>query len=75
MAAEILYTVAELAVMWRCSKNLIYDEIARGNLDKVNLGKGRAKTRVPESIADAYWKRKLEAEKQAARSVQLRSVA
>ncbi|GAA1550678.1 hypothetical protein GCM10009827_084170 [Dactylosporangium maewongense] len=62
MAAEILYTVSELAALWRCSKNFIYDEISRGRLQSVNLGAGRAKTRIPESIADEYWKKQLAAE-------------
>lgn len=61
MAAEDLYTVAELAAKWRCSKNLVYDEIARGDLQCVNLGTGtgRGMTRIPESIADEYWRKRL----------------
>jgi hypothetical protein len=69
MAAEDLLTVAELAVKWRVSRNFIYDEIARGCLQKVNLGAGRAKTRIPESIADEYWKTQLAPKKSALRAV------
>ncbi len=57
MSAEALLPVSELAALWRCSRDHIYDLIASGELVKVNLGKGRAKTRVPESSANAYIKR------------------
>jgi predicted DNA-binding protein YlxM (UPF0122 family) len=69
VSAEDLYTVAELAVKWRVSKNFVYDEIVRGNLQKVNLGSGRARTRIPESIADQYWKTQLAPKKAALRVV------
>jgi excisionase family DNA binding protein len=68
--ADDLYTVRELAAKWRVSKNFIYDEIARGNLQCVHLGRGRAKTRIPESIADAYWRKQI-----VAKPVRLRVVA
>ena len=54
--AEELVPVAELAEKWRCSKNLIYDLIASGQLRSVNLGRGRAKTRIPESAIADYLK-------------------
>ena len=51
--AEELIPVAELAEKWRCSKTYIYELISRGQLRSINLGKGRAKTRIPESaVAD-----------------------
>lgn len=54
MTAEILYPVAEVADLWRCSRRHVYDEINRGLLRTVNLGHGRAKTRIPASALDAY---------------------
>ena len=54
--AETLIPVAEVAVMWRCSKNYVYDLISRGELRSVNLGRGRAKTRVPESAIAEFIK-------------------
>lgn len=52
-AAEALLPVSEVAALWRCSPNLIYDLISRGELRSVNLTHGRAKTRIPESaLAD-----------------------
>jgi len=51
--AEALLPVSEVAELWRCSKNHIYDLISRGELRSVNLTHGRAKTRIPESaLAD-----------------------
>ncbi len=69
MVAEDLLTVAELAAKWRVSRNFIYDEIVRGHLQKTNLGDGRAKTRIPESIADEYWKKRLAPKKTTLRAV------
>lgn len=46
---EALHTVAEVAAAWRCSKNHVYDLISSGDLRSVNLTRGRAKTRIPES--------------------------
>lgn len=54
--AEALIPVAELAEKWRVSKNFIYDLISRGELRSTQLGKGRAKTRVPESAIAEYVK-------------------
>ena len=44
-----LLPVAEVAKLWHCSKNRIYDLIASGELRSVNLTRGRAKTRIPAS--------------------------
>lgn len=54
MAAEEMLTVAELAERWRVSKNFIYDLISKGKLAATNLGEGRAKTRIAESVAAEY---------------------
>ncbi len=56
MTAEALLTVAEVAKLWRCSKNLVYDRISAGQLRSVNLTDGRAKTRIPESALAEYLK-------------------
>ena len=57
MPAEEMHTVAELAKAWRCSANLIYRLISGGELRSVNLGSGRAKTRVPASAVAEYMER------------------
>lgn len=44
--AEALLTVAEVARLWRVSKNFVYDRISSGALRSVNLSGSRAKTRV-----------------------------
>jgi excisionase family DNA binding protein len=49
-----MYPVAELAEMWRCSVDHIYDLIARREIRTVQLGIGRAKTRIPASAADEF---------------------
>lgn len=54
--AEALLPVAEVAKLWRTSKNYVYDRIADGSLRSVNLPSGRAKTRVPESAAADFIK-------------------
>ena len=54
--AEALIPVAELAEQWRVSKNFIYSLISRGELRSTQLGKGLAKTRIPESAAADYIK-------------------
>lgn len=51
---EELLPVAEVAQRWRCSKNHVYDLIAKGELRAVNLGTGRAKTRIPASAASEF---------------------
>lgn len=57
MAPEPWHTVAELADAWRCSKDFIYDLISRGELRSLNLGSGRAKTRIPASAVTEYEER------------------
>jgi excisionase family DNA binding protein len=58
MAAEILYPVSEVAERWRCSRDHVYDLIAKGRLRTVPLGTGkRAKTRIPESALAEYIER------------------
>ncbi|MES2211483.1 MAG: helix-turn-helix domain-containing protein [Chloroflexota bacterium] len=52
--AEALLPVSEVAELWRCSKNHIYDLISAGTLRSVNLAGGRAKTRIPESALAEY---------------------
>jgi excisionase family DNA binding protein len=47
--AEALLPVTEVAALWRCSVDHVYDLIAAGKLRSLNLARGRAKTRVPES--------------------------
>jgi len=49
MSAETLYPVAEVAEMWRCSREHVYEQIRRGRLRSVQIGTGKAKTRIPES--------------------------
>lgn len=56
--AEELYPVSELARMWRCSVDHIYDLIARRELRTVQLGIGRAKTRIPASAAAEFVARR-----------------
>lgn len=53
-----LYSVATLARMWECSRWHIYDLIARGELASVQLGIGRAKTRITAAAAETYIARK-----------------
>lgn len=54
MSAEILYPVSEVAALWRCSAEHVYEQIRKGRLKTVNLANGRAKTRIPESALNAY---------------------
>lgn len=69
MPAQILYTVAELSKLWRRSKGFVYAEIASGRLPAVDLGRGRPSYRIPEEVADAYWKKQLAPKKAALRVV------
>lgn len=64
--AEALLTVKELAALWRCSPCHIYDLIADGELAAVQISKGRAKTRIPESAAAEYVARQLRTRRAAA---------
>lgn len=54
---EALLPVSEVAELWRCSRDHVYDLIAAGQLRVVELGRGRAKTRVPQSAMDEYVRR------------------
>lgn len=56
MTAEALLPVTEVAALWRCSPDTVYRLIARGRIRTVNLGRGKAKTRIPESALEAYVK-------------------
>lgn len=49
-----LYTVVEVAELWACSDQLVYDRIASGDLAVVDIGRGKAKIRVPESEVLAF---------------------
>lgn len=51
---EPLLTVAEVAALWRCAKGTVYSLISSGELRSVDLGVGRAKTRVPASAANEF---------------------
>lgn len=55
--AEPLLPVTEVASLWRCSVRHVYRIIAAGQLRVVQLGTGRAKTRVPESALAEYVQR------------------
>lgn len=55
---ERLLTPEELSELWSCSKSHIYNLISRGELRIVDLGNGRAKTRIPESAAAEYVARR-----------------
>lgn len=55
--AEVLYPVAEVAKLWRVSRDHVYDLIAAGKLRVVNVAEGRAKTRIPESALAEYVQR------------------
>lgn len=55
--AEPLYPVSEVAALWRCSVDHIYDLIAAGELAATQIATGRAKTRVPESALADYVRR------------------
>lgn len=55
--AEALLSVREVAALWRCGKDKVYALIAAGELRVVDIGAGRAKTRIPESALDEYVRR------------------
>lgn len=55
--AEALLPVTEVAKLWRCTIQHVYNEIARGRLRSVNISAGRAKTRIPESALAEYVER------------------
>jgi excisionase family DNA binding protein len=53
MAVKLL-SVAEVAELWGTSVDYVYDRIAAKELPVINLGRGRAKTRIRETAADAF---------------------
>lgn len=57
-AVERLYPVTEVADLWDCSPQHVYSLIAAGELRTVDLGVGRAKTRVPESAIAEFVARR-----------------
>lgn len=58
VADEVMYPVAELAALWRCTPQHIYNLIAAKQLTSVQIGLGRAKTRVPASAAAEFVARR-----------------
>jgi excisionase family DNA binding protein len=54
MSAEALYPVSEVAQLWRCSDGHVYNLINAGKLRTVNIARGKAKTRIPESALAEY---------------------
>lgn len=64
--AEALLPVTELAALWRCSPDHIYRLIADGSLRSVQLAKGKAKTRIPESAAADFIAKQLRTNRRAA---------
>lgn len=54
MAAEPLLTIDEVAAWMRCSRNTVYRRIAKRQIRTVDIGDGRAKTRIPESALAEY---------------------
>lgn len=55
---EPLWTVAQLAAAWAVSPNLIYRLIRDGELAATDVGSGRAKTRVRQTVIDDYLDRR-----------------
>jgi excisionase family DNA binding protein len=47
--AEELYSVAEVAALWKCSRQHVYDLIAKRALRKADIGIRGAQTRIPAS--------------------------
>lgn len=56
---EALYPVSEVAKLWRCSADHVYDLIAAGKLRAVDISAStkRTKLRVPESALAEYVNR------------------
>lgn len=52
--AEEMFSVLDLAKLWHCSRDHIYDLVAKGELRTVSIGIGRAKTRIPASAAAEF---------------------
>lgn len=53
-ASTQLLTVAETAQRLRCCRNTVYAFIARGELACLDIGTGKAKTRIPESVLEQF---------------------
>lgn len=56
MAAKRLLAVSEVAEAWGCCVQHVYNLIAAGHLTTVNIGMGRAKTRIHEDEVARYIK-------------------
>lgn len=59
---EPLLTVAEVAALWRCSPQHIYNLIDAGDLRYLHISDSRAKVRVPESALAEYVSRRVRRE-------------
>jgi excisionase family DNA binding protein len=58
-AAEALLPVSEVAELWRCSRQHVYNLISKGQLRTVDTGAARqAKTRIPESALAEFVARR-----------------
>jgi excisionase family DNA binding protein len=58
-AAEALLPVSEVAELWRCSRQHIYNLISTGQLRSIQAGAARqAKTRIPESALAEFVARR-----------------
>lgn len=55
---EPWFTVAEIATAWGVSKNTVYDLIAANELGSVDIGQGRARTRIPQAAIDDFMRRR-----------------
>lgn len=54
MSAPALLRVSEVAARMQCSRQHVYDLIAAGQLAAIDIGMGRAQTRVREDELEAY---------------------
>lgn len=54
MTAPVLLTIPETATELRCGRDHVYDLIARGQLQPVNIGIGRSKTRIRRDDLEAF---------------------
>lgn len=52
--AARMYSVKALAEEWECSDQHIYNLISRGELESVDIGHGKAKTRIPIAAVERY---------------------
>lgn len=63
---EQMLTVPEVAARARVGRATVYRWIAAGLLDRVDVGAGRAKTRIPESALARYFEARSVAGRRAA---------